>query len=230
VGNVVQGQQDRSGLMYMRNRYYDPATGRFTQQDPIGLAGGLNLYGFANGDPVNFSDPFGLCPDEEKDANGKCPDEQEGRILTVSANVSASASKFTRDIGVLKYKGAPFGGNLEMGIAVNLTNGASLGFIKGGFSGGAGQSVGVEISLQQGSLRGTLGSDATELEVDVGPVGFNFVGDLENGLTGGGFNGGLGLFGGINFTNFSFSAPLSGTPAEFQRCMSVAIGLAPICN
>jgi uncharacterized protein RhaS with RHS repeats len=34
----------------------------FTQEDPIGLAGGLNLYGFANGDPVNFSDPFGLCP------------------------------------------------------------------------------------------------------------------------------------------------------------------------
>jgi RHS repeat-associated protein len=62
VGNVVHGQQDRSGLMYMRNRYYDPATERFTQQDPIGLAGGLNLYGFANGDPVNLSDPFGLCP------------------------------------------------------------------------------------------------------------------------------------------------------------------------
>ncbi len=34
----------------------------YTQQDPIGLAGGLNLYGFASGDPVNFSDPFGLCP------------------------------------------------------------------------------------------------------------------------------------------------------------------------
>ena len=45
----------------MRNRQYDPATGRFTQEDPIGLAGGLNAYGFANGDPVNFSDPFGLC-------------------------------------------------------------------------------------------------------------------------------------------------------------------------
>ena len=30
--------------------------------DPIGLAGGLNLYGYAGGDPINHSDPFGLCP------------------------------------------------------------------------------------------------------------------------------------------------------------------------
>ena len=47
-------------MLYRRNRYFDPVSGRFTQQDPIGVAGGMNLYGFANGDPVNFSDPFGL--------------------------------------------------------------------------------------------------------------------------------------------------------------------------
>jgi uncharacterized protein RhaS with RHS repeats len=35
----------------------------FTQEDPIGIAGGLNLYGYANGDPINFSDPFGLSAD-----------------------------------------------------------------------------------------------------------------------------------------------------------------------
>jgi hypothetical protein len=46
----------------MRNRWYDPNTGRFTQQDPIGFAGGSNLYGYTGGDPVTFSDPTGLCP------------------------------------------------------------------------------------------------------------------------------------------------------------------------
>jgi uncharacterized protein RhaS with RHS repeats len=49
-------------LLYRRNRYYDPTTGQFTQEDPIGIAGGLNLYGYANGDPLGLSDPFGLCP------------------------------------------------------------------------------------------------------------------------------------------------------------------------
>jgi hypothetical protein len=36
-------------------------TSLFTQEDPIGLAGGRNLNGFANGDSVNFSDPLELC-------------------------------------------------------------------------------------------------------------------------------------------------------------------------
>jgi RHS repeat-associated protein len=63
LGSAMEDQQDASGLLYRRNRYYDPSTGRFTQEDPIGLAGGLNLYGFANGDPVSYSDPYGLRAD-----------------------------------------------------------------------------------------------------------------------------------------------------------------------
>jgi RHS repeat-associated protein len=59
-GELLSDQTDGSGYHYKRNRYYDPVNGRFTQEDPIGLAGDLNLYGFAEGDPVNFSDPFGL--------------------------------------------------------------------------------------------------------------------------------------------------------------------------
>jgi RHS repeat-associated protein len=64
-GSLIANQRDASGLLYRRNRYYDPESGQFTQQDPIGIAGGLNLYGYANGDPINFSDPFGLCPEED---------------------------------------------------------------------------------------------------------------------------------------------------------------------
>jgi RHS repeat-associated protein len=62
MGSLIQDHRDQSGLLYRRNRYYDPNSGQFTQMDPIGIAGGLNVYGFANGDPINFSDPFGLCP------------------------------------------------------------------------------------------------------------------------------------------------------------------------
>jgi RHS repeat-associated protein len=66
-------QRDATGLSYRRNRYYDPVSGQFTQSDPIGIAGGLNLYGYANGDPINFSDPFGLKGCDDDDEGEPCP-------------------------------------------------------------------------------------------------------------------------------------------------------------
>ncbi len=48
-GSLLENGRDKSGMEFKRNRYYDPQTGRFTQEDPIGLAGGLNVYGFAKG-------------------------------------------------------------------------------------------------------------------------------------------------------------------------------------
>lgn len=44
----------------MRNRWYEPRTGRFLSEDPIGLAGGINAYVFAESDPVSLRDPLGL--------------------------------------------------------------------------------------------------------------------------------------------------------------------------
>ncbi|MCI5208117.1 MAG: hypothetical protein D3910_04870 [Candidatus Electrothrix sp. ATG2] len=49
-----------TGLHYNWNRYYDPETGRYIAADPIGLDGGMNLYRYANADPVNWYDPDGL--------------------------------------------------------------------------------------------------------------------------------------------------------------------------
>ena len=67
LGTLANAGRSTSGQVYLRNRYYDAQTGRFTQADPIGLAGGVNTFGFGNGDPVNFADPFGLCPPEDDD-------------------------------------------------------------------------------------------------------------------------------------------------------------------
>jgi len=69
-GTLLNGKRDAVGTIYLRNRSYDPITGRFTQEDPIGLDGGVNLYSYASGDPINRSDPSGLSDEENSD----CPD------------------------------------------------------------------------------------------------------------------------------------------------------------
>ena len=51
-----------SGLIYLRNRYYDPETGRFINEDPV--RDGVNWYVYCNGNPVMFVDPWGLVVTE----------------------------------------------------------------------------------------------------------------------------------------------------------------------
>jgi hypothetical protein len=65
--------------------------GPYTQPDPIGFAGGLNLYGYAGGDPVNKSDPFGLCEWWIVFLGGGCP-EIEGIDVTVNGGGGESGT------------------------------------------------------------------------------------------------------------------------------------------
>jgi RHS repeat-associated protein len=51
---------EKTGLAYYGFRFYSPTAERWTTRDPLGLAGGINLYAFVSNDPVNSVDPFGL--------------------------------------------------------------------------------------------------------------------------------------------------------------------------
>jgi RHS repeat-associated protein len=112
VGTLIDEKRDATGTQYRRNRYVDPATGRFTQEDPIGLAGGLNAYGFANGDPINFSDPFGLCPPESDEP---CIGQQlrahlEGKIRGAIETVGEWGHALKAGLGWLAKEAAIQGG------------------------------------------------------------------------------------------------------------------------
>ncbi len=50
-------------FLHVGHRYYDPATGRFLQRDPIGIEGGLNVYAYVRNAPTIFVDPDGLRTD-----------------------------------------------------------------------------------------------------------------------------------------------------------------------
>ena len=68
--------------------------------DPIGIAGGVNLYGFAGGDPVNYSDPFGLWP---------CP------------QLCASPSQYIRGVGEAVWNNLAAKTSAAIGFLKDLT-------------------------------------------------------------------------------------------------------------
>jgi RHS repeat-associated protein len=56
-------ENDGTGLIYYRARYYHPQLQRFIEEDPIEFAGGINPYAYVINNPVRFIDPFGLFMD-----------------------------------------------------------------------------------------------------------------------------------------------------------------------
>ncbi len=50
-----------TGLLLLTYRYFDPVTGRFLTRDPIGMEGGVNLYGYVGNGVVMKADPAGYA-------------------------------------------------------------------------------------------------------------------------------------------------------------------------
>jgi RHS repeat-associated protein len=53
-----------TNLQFSRARYYDPISGRFISEDPVGFRGDVNFYAYVENAVNNLTDPFGLAPND----------------------------------------------------------------------------------------------------------------------------------------------------------------------
>jgi RHS repeat-associated protein len=121
IGNryLWQGREYswKTSLYFFRARWYDPITGRWLSNDPIGISGGLNQYVAFLSNPVNFRDPLGLW--------------NQGMfwrgVAGLGANVVGAA---------VGYVGAETGAGLALGIWCSANAGVQAGNIINSFRDG----------------------------------------------------------------------------------------------
>jgi RHS repeat-associated protein len=124
-----------TGLMFYRARWYDPHQGRFVTEDPIRFRGGINLYAYVGGNPLNGIDPFGLLTF----SLGISLHIGFGPInIHVGGGIVVDTSGH---VGLYTEKGcgANFGGDVSGGVSFGFSNADSITDLNGPFLAGGGE-------------------------------------------------------------------------------------------
>lgn len=84
-----------TGLVYARNRWYDPQMGRFVSPDPLGYVDGPSAYAFAGNDPANVSDPLGLWGQGEVSSKEKVAQQRSLQEARAQREAKCRADRFS---------------------------------------------------------------------------------------------------------------------------------------
>ena len=149
------------GLYSYGLRFYSPGIGRWINRDPIGEAGGTNLYGFNNNSPANYVDPDGASPLLITGAIGAVGGGVIGGGVAWWQGADSNGILRAAGRGALVGGIAGLTGGAVGGITTTMLAGTSLGasatgavtsaVISGGVSGAASAGVGQMTELAMGS-------------------------------------------------------------------------------
>jgi RHS repeat-associated protein len=110
VGYTGHHHHAKSELILTWFRAYDAETGRWLSADPLGESGGVNLYGYVLGDPINSWDTYGLCPNFADPNPGESLENYVQRVAPTPKGFLDKLKHFsTHDSAInnyLRYKGA----------------------------------------------------------------------------------------------------------------------------